>query len=489
MGQHDDRHGDNGHRDKARAFDLPVQSASSVSPSFDGYDLLDVPLGDLLRGERATLGKSLLDVERELRIRATYIAAIENGDVGAFQSQGFIAGYVRSYGRYLGIDPEWTFRRFCDETGFRGIHGAGASQGSAVKRSIADAPRRLDPNEVMSSARISFAPKRESLFANVQPGALGSIAVLLVLVTGIGYGAMAIFNDIQRLQIAPIDEAPNVPLAQLDPLAGATDGAFDGAQGFDIAVPGPEAVERLYRPQALEAPMLTPRDGALATLDPDAVGTLGTLDSAASAIDTAPGAAPEQVAQAPVVQVTQPLDQVLIFATRPTWVRVTSPTGATIYEATLDAGDSYVIPESEGTPLLRSGNAGSLYFAVNGVALGPAGEGASIVRDVELTADALSANFQMADTEADPDLTEVASLVFDANALPAAPVEAAQQAAVAAATTQSLVYNPTGGAAAPQASPYQDLPADVAASLVASNALPVVVQTPSASDIRPQQRP
>jgi hypothetical protein len=52
--------------------------------------------------------------------------------------------------------------------------------------------------------------------------------------------------------------------------------------------------------------------------------------------------------------------------------------------------------------LLRSGNSGSLYFAVNGVTLGPAGTGASIVRDVELSADALSANFAMAVAGADP---------------------------------------------------------------------------------------
>ena len=43
-----------------------------------GFDDFDIRLGDLMRGERATLGKSLLDVERELRIKAAYVAAIEN---------------------------------------------------------------------------------------------------------------------------------------------------------------------------------------------------------------------------------------------------------------------------------------------------------------------------------------------------------------------------------------------------------------------------
>ena len=41
-----------------------------------GFDSFELRLGDVMRGERATLGKSLLEVQRDLRIKATYIAAI-----------------------------------------------------------------------------------------------------------------------------------------------------------------------------------------------------------------------------------------------------------------------------------------------------------------------------------------------------------------------------------------------------------------------------
>ncbi len=484
MGHDNDQYRGDGPSDAQDATGLSHPADPSAPPApppaFDGYDLNDLPLGDLLRGERATLGKSLLDVERELRIRATYIAAIENGDVGAFQSPGFIAGYVRSYARYLSIDPEWTFRRFCEGTGFRGIHGGAAGQAGQVKRTVGEAPRRMDPNEVMSSTRISYAPTNDSFLSRIEPGALGSIAVLVLLTCGIGYGAWAILHDIQRLNIAPIDEAPSAPLAQLDPLAGASDGAFDVAQGFDIAVPGPEDADRIYRPQALEAPVLTPRDSAIGTVDPNEVGTLA---------DAAPRTAPDgptAPAAAATVQVTQAVDQVMIFATRPTWVRVTSPAGDTIYEATLNAGDSFVVPEGDSVPMLRSGNAGSLYFAGNGVALGPAGVGASIVRDVELTADALTQAYSIADTGADPDLTEIASLVLDAAAIPAAPVEVPDQ-------QQTVVYDPTGAVNAGQLETgltlFPEIPADVAAAILASNTLPVVVQTPDAGTERPIPRP
>ncbi len=414
MGQGDGHQwGDDTDRDEAGD---PV---TSTSPGFDGYEMLDVPLGDLMRGERATLGKSLLDVERELRIRATYIAAIENGDIGAFQSPGFIAGYVRSYARYLGMEPEWTFRRFCEETGFRGVHGGSGLEQRSRSAAAEAVPLRVDPNDVMRRAPVMLAPEREPWYSRLEPGALGSISVLIVLALGIGYGAWAILQDIQRLSIAPVEEAP-ATFAELDPLAGAGQGAPQAPQGFDIAVPRAEEGGRLNRPEPLETPVLAPRDEALATLDPDEVGTLSGLRPAAPREDAqvaeARAGVPLQRPTPVRVTETPRQDEVLVFAVRPAWIRITSASGTTLFEGTLNAGDSWALPETDDPPILRSGNSGSLYFAVNGVTLGPAGVGASIVRDVELSADALSANYAMAEAGADPDLPDVAELVLGLDA-------------------------------------------------------------------------
>lgn len=393
-----------------------IQRSAGDVPAFDGYDITDVPLGDIMRGERATRGKSLLDVERELRIRASYIAAIENGDLDTFESPGFIAGYVRSYARYLQIDPEWTFARFCEETGFRSVHGFSAQAGRARRTAGVDVPQRVDPNEVMRRAHPGFGDIREPFLSRVEPGALGSILVLALLAIGIGYGGWAVLNDIQRLQIAPVDEAP-ATLAQLDPLDGLSEQVADMEQGFDTAGAASDpGLGRLYRPEPLAAPVIQPRDTALATLDPDETGTLSGLRPATPVAPSLTALSGE--AGLPAVQVTEQArpDDVMIFAVRPTWVRVTSAGGATLYEGTLNAGDSYVMPEGEGAPRLRSGNAGSLYFAVNGETYGPAGSGASIVRDVELTAEALTVSYAPADPAADPDLPRVAELVLSPDA-------------------------------------------------------------------------
>ena len=82
---------------------------------FDSYTLL---LGEELRGERATLGKSLLQVQKDLKIKVVYISAIENCDLDAFPNKGFVAGYIRSYARYLNLNPEEVYERFCAESGF-----------------------------------------------------------------------------------------------------------------------------------------------------------------------------------------------------------------------------------------------------------------------------------------------------------------------------------------------------------------------------------
>ena len=49
-----------------------------------GFDSYDITLGDEMRGERASLGKSLADAEADLRVKAKVIVAIEDCDLSGF---------------------------------------------------------------------------------------------------------------------------------------------------------------------------------------------------------------------------------------------------------------------------------------------------------------------------------------------------------------------------------------------------------------------
>ncbi len=373
-----------------------------------GFDDFEIRLGDLMRGERATLGKSLLDVQRELKIKATYIAAIENANVSAFETQGFIAGYVRSYARYLGMDPDEAFRRFCVEANFTTMHGMEVSV-SSVRR---DSPCRpaSELRDPFADPNALFIPRGESFLNNIEPGAVGSVAVLLALIGGIGYGGWSVLQQVQRVQVAPVDQAPRV-VAEIDPLGNVTGVAplvrsAPASTELELAeadpAQHPDLMGRLYRPQAqaLDVPVLVSRDGPIAAIDPRR--PEGVQQASLQMEPAAPSAAEVVEAAVQVAEAAPPSLELL--AVRPSWVRVQAADGTVLFEKILNAGERYSVPQMEQAPLLRAGNSGSVYFAVNGQTYGPAAPGAQVVKNVPLSPEALTGKYAVADLSRDTDL-------------------------------------------------------------------------------------
>jgi cytoskeletal protein RodZ len=389
-----------------------------------GFDDFEVRLGDVMRGERATLGRSLLDVQRELKIKATYVAAIENCDVSVFESQGFVAGYVRSYARYLGLDPEWVYAKFCSEAGFAASHGvAGTALAPRAQRTVPSAAmNRSALKDPFADPNASFIPRGESLLSRIEPGAFGSMLVLLALIGAIGYGGLSVLEEVQRVQLAPVDQAP-VVVAEIDPLSdvsqeapkitSAPASAAAADAGEDPVLAGAQGYDRLYRPQALDVPVMVARDGPIAGIDPRSGGLGGSAEAAITA--AAGEALSPQEGLVQVVEADAPAVELL--AVRPSWVRVQSADGTVLFEKVLDAGERYVVPQMEAPAVLRAGNSGSVYFAVNGQTFGPAAPGAQVVKNVALSPEALKASYQLADLSVDPDL---AAIVAVAEATPQA---------------------------------------------------------------------
>lgn len=375
-----------------------------------GFDAFELRLGDLMRGERATLGKSLLDVERELRIRANYVAAIENCDPSAFDTPGFIPGYVRSYARYLGMDPDQAFKVFCEESGFSIAHGMSA-EASSIRKAGPVKPRKAAMQDPLMSPSTPFLPASESFLSRIEPGAIGSALVLVALIGAIGYGGWSVLRQVQQVQLAPVENTP-VVLADLDPLSGAT--VADTSEGEEAASgvfqpPRDERLSRLYRPKALDVPVMVARDAPISTLDPREVGTLSPVAPEAdrdSGIALALREAQEFDAPGPnrPQVVAGAMAEVRVVAVRPAWVRVRAADGSVIFEGILNAGDSYPVPATEEPPTLRVGESGAIYFAVNGQHYGPAGTRGAVTSGLALTAEDLTGRYALADIEADQDL-------------------------------------------------------------------------------------
>ncbi|KDB03328.1 hypothetical protein U879_12485 [Defluviimonas sp. 20V17] len=435
-----------------------------------------------MRGERATLGKSLLDVQRELKIKATYVAAIENCDVSAFETPGFVAGYVRSYARYLGMDPEWAYGRFCEEADFSVAHGlsgavggktstaGGGATGWGAKaanskpgaksgtkalpgslggfglggrgapkdgaKSVRAAPqaKRMTHRDPLANPNATFVPRSPALLTEFEPRALGSLAVLIALIAGLGYGGWAVLQQVQRVQLAPVDQAPGA-VADLDPLANVA-AAPDQPQGktADVTLPSNDQMDRLYRPQALQVPVMVARDGPIAAIKPGSLGALSasaddsamdladgasTTSATTSATQTASGqdavaaaanaavaslAAGAAVGDGQIKVVADAAPAVQVLAVRPAWVRVRAADGTVLFEKILDAGERYTVPQNAEPATLRAGNSGAVYFILDGKAYGPAAPGAQVIKKLTLTAKNLEDRYKIADLARNPDL-------------------------------------------------------------------------------------
>ena len=372
-----------------------------------GFDDFELRLGDMMRGERATMGKSLLDVQRELRIKASYIAAIENCDPEAFDTPGFIAGYVRSYARYLNMDPDHAFTVFCEESGFAVAHGMSA------KASVINKPTREErlslgrSSDIFAKPATPFTPTGESILSRIEPGAIGSALVLMALIGAIGFGGYSVLQEVQRVQVAPVDQTP-VVLSDLDPLDNAVSAPGTGLIPATPQLsenPRGDALDRLYRPQALDVPVLVARDAPIANIDPLSVGSFATPQPETSVV--------AQSAQNPVAlnvpQVVEgPAPALQMVAVRPSWVRVRAANGTIIFEAVMQAGDTWTAPATEEPPTLRTGESGAIYFAMDNRFYGPVGPNGSVTSDLPLDVAELKQSFQPADLTTDAGLTQYA---------------------------------------------------------------------------------
>jgi hypothetical protein len=78
-----------------------AEKADNVAPDTEDNE---AHVGQILRDRRVAKGLRLSDVATDLRIQANYLEAIEDLEISALPSVGYVLGYVRSYANYLGLD-------------------------------------------------------------------------------------------------------------------------------------------------------------------------------------------------------------------------------------------------------------------------------------------------------------------------------------------------------------------------------------------------
>lgn len=388
-------------------------------PGLRGFDSYELKLGDELRGERASKGKSLLDVQRDLKIRADYIDAIENADASVIPHAGYASGYIRGYARYLGLDGDEVYRRFCEESGFApdrkavSIEPTLGKSGKAPPRS----PARSAADDAIIATR--FLPK-DSGAASLNIGAglqsVASLAALVALVAGLGYGGWSVLENLQRVGFAPLPSAPEVVVHAPDVLAPSRAAearpSADGGEDIERA-----ALASVYAAQETVAPVIDARDGPISSIDPEAAGVYAAPERTGAPIFAEIGAAPPDAVTVDVDAMAEAiadsgLDAALglapaptgvdILATEDAWVRVRDGDRRVLYTGILGPGETFTLPEGAVEPQLRAGNAGAVYIVIDGVAFGPLGAGPVVAKNVSLTPEAVRAVYPAANDVAVP---------------------------------------------------------------------------------------
>jgi hypothetical protein len=373
-----------------------------------GYDEYEVTLGDEMRGERASLGKSLHDAQSDLRIKANVIRAIEDCDLDGFPNDSVVAGYVRSYARYLGLDQEDCYRRFCAESGFQSPVAALGGldqprQSGGGLQNIVAAGTALGAGLTQSRFAVKSAPTRFS--ARISLGGLTSTLAMLGLIVGLGYGGYALLQDIQRVGFAPLPQAPEVVAEAPLITPPAVDGGFLRRPDAD-AYQG-DGVLAVAAPAELPPPSMPTRDGPISAIDPATSGVfrdpVRDRDPALSNGLAAAGAAgdprlandpPANLAQANPAQADPAQSEavpagppkIVVHATHAAWIRVRDGADAVVFQGTLAAGGQYELPDRIAAPLLRAGNAGAVYVLVDGAPYGPVGGSGSVIKNLSLRA-------------------------------------------------------------------------------------------------------
>lgn len=79
----------------------------------------DMSVGDILRRTRLHYDRTIEDIELALRIKASMVEAIENGQFARLPGRVYTIGFIRTYSEYLGLDGDKMVSLYKSQTGVR----------------------------------------------------------------------------------------------------------------------------------------------------------------------------------------------------------------------------------------------------------------------------------------------------------------------------------------------------------------------------------
>jgi cytoskeleton protein RodZ len=344
------------------------------------------PVGEILRERREELQLDLDRIGEVLRIKAAYLAALEQGRPQDLPGPTYVIGFVRAYAHHLGLDAERVLERY-----------------------------KAESTDVHTRPDLAFPV---ALGERSVPG--GPILLVALILAICGYGTWYYLSTDERSRpervaaVPPSLQMPPPPgVADRDaggPPAAVTPGATDtGTVNADTSA-GAAASPRLSSglfptpntgvpaDTAGSTPSIAPPGPAATVAQTPATPTPAESGSPPSA-GTARAAPPQQAAAAPQAASTTdpkaPSDaggstagRIDIRALADCWVQVRAADQAIVFSRVLKSGETYHVPAQPGL-FLRTGNAGALAITVDGKPAPSLGGIGTLRRNVALDPDQL----------------------------------------------------------------------------------------------------
>lgn len=363
-------------------------------------------VGEALKARREALGYALPDLAANLRIRAAFLEAIEEGRWGDLPGHAYSTGFLRSYAQVVGLDPTAVLMRFKQ-----------------------DAAGHEPPQELYFPE-----PVNES---RVPGGAVLLIAGLLAVGIYGGWYALSAADRSVRDLVPELPERlskliygdgtlelpdpPPTPVLEPGQVEALVEGAPPSAPevGTATGLPPalPSASDRAGRDTAAlpatdtspsapgaggeeesEVPQLPDLGQGQA---PAAVVEPATPDVEPVAAGEVPGAPTVPANQAPAAAEQVPATgrvfgqaqgdvRVIIRAVEDSWIEVRDGKGTLWASRVLRSGDVFRAPDVQGL-VMQTGNAGGLVVSLDGRDLAPLGPKSQVMRNISLAPDALAA--------------------------------------------------------------------------------------------------
>jgi len=315
-----------------------------------------------LRAARERLGWALPDVAAMLRIRSSYLEALEAGRLNHLPGNVYALGFLRGYATALGLDAEEVARRF-----------------------------RAEAGEIPRHSELIFptpAPER-----GLPAGALILLGLILVGGAYIGWYRLSGEGKLPAETVAPVPAR----------LASLAEQAVPGPDGrIPVAAPPPlppplrvdDGGQFEPRHAAAENPLLLPEPPPPAPAPIEEMRSAsvpgGTATTAIAMPVMPPMRSPEPVPQPTTVAPQGPADptgadgsRIVVRVSGDTWVQIKERGGQALFTKVMKTGETFAVP-ARANLVLNTGNAGRIEILVDGSPVASLGGPGSVRRDVPL---------------------------------------------------------------------------------------------------------